>query len=375
MLNVKMGESQSMDAAVAARELFNAINQPDISFALFYCSSEYDLSALGAELNRYFSHIDLIGCTSGGEISTAGYKSGTLIGLSISSPGFIAVSERIDHLSDFQLAQGEEIVLTLTKKLAALGKMPNPDNTFGFLLIDGMSAREEIVAYALYRNLINIHLFGGSAADGYRVQETHIYHEGAFHSNSAIFTLFHTTYPFTVFKFNHFEVKGEKMIVTKADVERGIVLELNGIPAAREYMRIMDLEEDELTTTLLSMHPVVVSVGSENFVRSVIKVNEDESLSFACAIDEGIVLSIACAGDLIENLISSVERIHREIESPQLILGCDCFGRMVEMEQKNIKEEVGEILARNNVFGFTTYGEQYNGMHMNQTFTGVAIGT
>jgi hypothetical protein len=31
-------------------------------------------------------------------------------------------------------------------------------------------------------------------------------------------------------------------------------------------------------------------------------------------------------------------------------------------------------MAQNRVFGFSTYGEQYNGLHLNQTFTGVAIG-
>ena len=34
----------------------------------------------------------------------------------------------------------------------------------------------------------------------------------------------------------------------------------------------------------------------------------------------------------------------------------------------------GELLAENQVVGFTTYGEQFNGMHVNQTFTGVALG-
>ena len=32
-------------------------------------------------------------------------------------------------------------------------------------------------------------------------------------------------------------------------------------------------------------------------------------------------------------------------------------------------------LERNNVIGFATYGEQFNAMHVNQTFTGVAIGS
>ena len=35
---------------------------------------------------------------------------------------------------------------------------------------------------------------------------------------------------------------------------------------------------------------------------------------------------------------------------------------------------VSELLAANRVVGFSTYGEQFNAMHVNQTFTGVAIG-
>ena len=49
--------------------------------------------------------------------------------------------------------------------------------------------------------------------------------------------------------------------------------------------------------------------------------------------------------------------------------------RHLEIDRRGIKEEIGEILTRNNVIGFSTYGEQYNAMHVNQTFTGVAIGT
>jgi hypothetical protein len=32
------------------------------------------------------------------------------------------------------------------------------------------------------------------------------------------------------------------------------------------------------------------------------------------------------------------------------------------------------MLAENNVIGFSTYGEQFSAMHLNQTFTGVALG-
>ena len=44
------------------------------------------------------------------------------------------------------------------------------------------------------------------------------------------------------------------------------------------------------------------------------------------------------------------------------------------MERKQVKHAISSILLENKVIGFSTYGEQFNSMHVNQTFTGVAIG-
>ena len=56
-----------------------------------------------------------------------------------------------------------------------------------------------------------------------------------------------------------------------------------------------------------------------------------------------------------------------------LILGCDCFLRRMESELRGEDQRMSEFLAANRVIGFNTYGEQFNGMHINQTFTGVAF--
>jgi hypothetical protein len=44
------------------------------------------------------------------------------------------------------------------------------------------------------------------------------------------------------------------------------------------------------------------------------------------------------------------------------------------MERRQVRHIASGIMADNNVVGFATYGEQYHAMHLNQTFTGVAIG-
>lgn len=95
---------------------------------------------------------------------------------------------------------------------------------------------------------------------------------------------------------------------------------------------------------------------------------------FACAIDEGVVMTIAHGKDMIEDLEGMFETVQSRIGKPILTLGCDCVFRRLEMERKGLQGDIERIMMKNKVIGFSTYGEQYKASHINQTFTGVAIG-
>ena len=60
-------------------------------------------------------------------------------------------------------------------------------------------------------------------------------------------------------------------------------------------------------------------------------------------------------------------------KSPEFVLGFDCFLRKLEIEQKQLTEPASRILQSRKVIGFNTYGEQHCGVHVNQTFVGVAF--
>ena len=62
-------------------------------------------------------------------------------------------------------------------------------------------------------------------------------------------------------------------------------------------------------------------------------------------------------------------------ESLQLVLTCDCILRKLEIVESGLADRVGDILRRNNAVGFNTYGEQFCGVHVNQTLTGIALGS
>lgn len=373
-LTIRKGVSHSPDPRTAVRELHEAIGATDAALVVFYCAPTYDLELLGRELAACFGDTPLMGCTTAGEITPAGYLDGSLTGVSIASPDFRVVTGRLDRVSEFEMKQGHHLVDELVRRLSTNGEAPQGSDTFGFLLVDGLCMREESIVSALYQRLGSIQLFGGSAGDGLAFRRTHVYHDGRFWPDAAVFALVQPGAPFEVFRTQHFVPSDKRMVVTKADPSRRIVTEINGVPAGREYAHMVGLEVDKLTPMIFSAHPVVVRIGGQHYVRSIQKVNEDESLSFFCAIDEGLVLTVAQGVDLVQNLEDLFAQLNAKLGEPRLVLGCDCILRNLEMGRRDLKTRVGEILAANNVVGFSTYGEQFNAMHVNQTFTGVAIG-
>ena len=84
------------------------------------------------------------------------------------------------------------------------------------------------------------------------------------------------------------------------------------------------------------------------------------------------VLTLADAEDIAGHLEESLGRLSGDAE-PAAIIACDCILRRVEAEQNQTVGAVSRTLARHRVVGFNTYGEQFGGMHLNQTFTGAAI--
>jgi hypothetical protein len=107
-------------------------------------------------------------------------------------------------------------------------------------------------------------------------------------------------------------------------------------------------------------------------VRAIREVGEGGDLIFFSAIDEGVVLTLADPQDMVAHLAGEMAALSAR-GAPVAILACDCILRRMEAQEKQKSGAVSAILRDNRVVGFSTYGEQLNAMHVNQTMTGVAI--
>lgn len=372
-LNISSAESKNKDPYKAIEEIANKLQSSSNGITILFISSLYDLDKIGAAIKEKFKG-NIIGCTTSGELSALGYPDNSISAISLSSERLFCGTHLITDVQNFKIEEAEALSQKITKELCQIQNKRPKSKAFGLLLIDGLSVKEEEVSSLLRATLGQIPFFGGSAGDDLKFQETFVYCNGDFHKNAAIFQYFITDHPFEIFKTQHFNpLEDSKLVITKADINTRTVFEINGLPASEEYARLIKAKEEDLGPTLFSNHPIMIKIGGEYYVRSIQKVNSDKSLTFFCAIDEGLVLTVAKGEDIVEELDNFLLAIKGRI-NPKLILACECILRRLEILDKNLVDKASEVMKRHGVIGFHTYGEQINGLHVNQTLTGLAIG-
>jgi len=368
-LTVRRGLTLAEEPRLAVRQLREAIEQPGMAAVVLFCSPSYDLRALGAAVREAFP-CPVIGCTTSGQIGPDGYQRGGAVAASLAGGDVSLHLSLIRPLSECHrraLEVGGEVRTRLEQQPAHL-------RSFGLLLVDGLSGCEEGLAAALYQSLGSVPLVGGSAGDDLRFERTAVYWEGEFLSDAAVLALFETSVEFAAFKVQDIVPTDRKLVITAADATRRVVKEIDGLPAARAYADLLGVARDRLDASVYSQYPLLLRIGAEQYVRSVQRVNPDGSLAFFCAIEEGLVLRVGEIRDPLASLERGLREVTGAVGEPALVVGCDCILRRLEQERRQLDTRAGEILAAHRVVGFSTYGEQFDALHLNQTFTGIALG-
>lgn len=360
-------DTSALDPVEAVAQLREQLGDAPLDGVLFFCSPDYDLEALGPALKAAFD-CPVVGCTAAGQIGRGGFQRCGILAAGLRGGGLRPFPFLIAPLTDLQTQA--TVVGTAVRELT-LGQQCR---CFALLLVDGLSHCEEYLAAMLYQTLDDVPLVGGSAGDDLRFERTHVYHDGRFLSDAAVLTVFECDTPFAVMKFQHF-VQGEhEMVVTDADPYSRLIRELDGEPAALAYAQAVGRDVSELDPEVFSTHPLVLGLSGEPYVRSIQRKNPDLSLACYCAVEEGMLVSVGHAVDPMGTLEEAFARARGQVPEPALVIGCDCVLRRLEFEQNGEAATIGRFMAEHRVFGFSTYGEQFNGLHVNQTFTGVVIG-
>ena len=285
--------ASTRDSVAAARaELGDQRFQHIIAFF----SIEHEAELLVSALQSAFPEIPVSGCSTAGEVGPLGMMQGGLVLIAFPETGFRVLSEVISVADEPGVKRATDIARRLKVQISDGHNSSMMGNTFALMLVDGLSNKEEALTAAVHWGLGDIELIGGSAGDGLAFRRTALVHNGNIVQASALLFVIESAFPFRIFKTQNFEPTPIKLVVTAADTENRIVYELNAEPAAREYAAAIGLLPAELGPFSFASYPLVVKVGGDYYCRSIRNMNPDGSLSFFCAIDEGLVRAIPSRG-------------------------------------------------------------------------------
>jgi hypothetical protein len=372
-LSVRSAATREGNSTRAGAELGSALAQPNAALTVVFASARHDLEAVAQALKERVTG-PIVGCSTAGEIGPEGYSSHTVTGFSLASPSLEAHPYLVSPLASFDPERLSAVLDCAREVLVDTPRRIPGCRAFGFLLVDGLSGMEEHVVALLGNGLPGVPIVGGSAGDDLEFRRARVLLNGRVVDDAAVFVLVTTSLPFSLVKTQHFAASEERVVVTRAAPERRIVYELNGRLAAEEYARLSRVPLAELSPGVFSAHPLMLRFGGEYYVRSVQRMNADGSLSFFCAIDEGVVLRLGHGDDLVKDLHHALAHARAQVTDPRLTIGFDCILRRLEVEAKGLEADVNRVLREGAVIGFSTYGEQFGCLHVNQTFTGVCLG-
>jgi hypothetical protein len=131
--------------------LAQALGAGPFAAVLLFVSPETDLAALATEVTAAFGAVPVIGCTTAGEITGAGYAEGEIVAVGLPQ-GLFMVSTLL--IADLGQIEAQALIGQLIRDRQAMARArPAWEGEFAFLMVDGLSVREDELASTLARGL------------------------------------------------------------------------------------------------------------------------------------------------------------------------------------------------------------------------------
>jgi len=337
----------------------------EAKLVLYFASSKFPPDEISRKMQAGFPDAAVFGCSTAGEIISGKMLDESVVAMAFNAQAIGDV--KIEVIENLQERGGvNKTFASFEKHFGEPMAAMDPQKYVGIILVDGLSGAEEKLIETV-GDLTNVVFIGGSAGDDLKFTSTHLYADGKSYSNAAILALLKPATEFSFIKTQSFCDLGKTLEVTSADEQKRMVFEFNGKPAAVAYAEAVGTTVDEVAKHFMH-NPVGLVIEDEPYVRSPQQIKENGSMAFYCGVGEGMELSLLESTDIIKDTRDAVKQTAEELGKISGIINFNCILRTLELKQKNLTKEYGEIFTAIPTIGFSTYGEAYIG-HINQTAT------
>lgn len=368
---VSAGEGAAADAISAQ------LPYEQEGFTVLFSSSQYDLGKLGRALLAA-GHDRVVGAATSRTIGPTGFLKEGVTGFHLPASRFKVADALIEDVGTFGLPDARQVVQSLLRRLYK-GTASAWPHLFAMLLVDAEPRCEERLVAALGTELGGVPVVGGSAGDvyfnpsGQNTTAARVLHQGRAVRAGAVFCIVASQDPVLALSHHNFVAGRRRLVVTDADPDRRLVREIDGRSALKVYAAACGLKSVPRDACAFSSHPLMIKAGGQYFARGVQRIYEDGSIEFACAIEPGLVVTVAQPVDMLERLTETFDALNKALGVPELVIGFDCAARTDYMERHGLTAAVSGLFAKQRVVGFSTLGEQFNTIHVNNSFTCLGV--
>jgi hypothetical protein len=364
--NIKSAFSTKFLEEEAVEEIKSQLNISNIKLVIFFSSNAYAQDKLSRLMKEAFEDCVVVGCSTAGEIVSGKVMKDSVVAMAINSN--IIADVKLEVIKNMNESLDLEDAFSSFEKYYGQGLYTMDTEKFvGVSLIDGISMKEEKIM-DLIGDRTNIFFVGGSAGDDHKFLKTYVFAEGIAYRDSAVLLILkiNDNAEFGIIKTQSFTPLKHIFIANKVNEENREVIEFNNRPAIVEYAEAVGAASIEEVSKYFSTNPLGLSVGDKDmFIRTPQRI-KDDSMLFYCNILEGMEVRLLKSTNILEDTKKAIENKIEEMGRIDGIINFDCVERILEVEEKHLENEYGEIFKEVPTIGFATYGEQFIG-HMNQT--------
>lgn len=367
-----------------ADDLAAALAPEPTALVIAFVSSELDPAAVAAAMKARMAPAQVVGCTSFGEIAGP-VASRTAVAVVLDGVRVKYGVALAPDLSRGPIQAGRAAVIAAASAMNLVAEDLDPARHVAITLVDGRSPMAEGFCLGTAATAPRIGFVGGAASDTRNVprgngtandpQTAAVFHDGAAHRDAGLVVVLAPQGSFEVITSEHMIATPLRVVVTRADPSRRLVLELDGHPAARRYAEVIRAAggNGPLDNALAARFPFAVYIGGRPYVRSVSGVAGDE-LRLAAAVDEGAVLRIMRPGDLVAQTRSALAGASSRLGQLDAVLAFSCLGRHLEAQSRGASAALDDVYATLPVCGFHSFGEQSGPLLVNHTLAALALG-
>jgi len=379
-----VGSADGIEQGAGKRAADEALVHDEPKLLIVFCSPSHDLPALLRGIRTRAGEVPLIGCTTAGEIATAGPSEASVVVAAVGGDGFAVQTAVATEASRDLRAAGARVA----RCLPAREDLPHK---VLLLLSDGLSGDQQEIVRGAYGVLgAGVPLVGGCAGDDLRMKRTFQLHGDRVHTDSVVGAAIASDAPLGIGVRHGWRRVGEPMLVTESAGNR--VYTLDDRPALDVYLEHLGVDEpdgcdQEGLARLALTHPLGISrPNGEDQVRFIGGGDlAGRSLSCIAEVPQGALVWImegdarsvleatdAAGGDALAGL---------DGRPPLGMIAFDCIARRGVLGDEGIHAEIDRlatIASGAPVAGFYTYGEiartrGLRGFH-NQTLVVLSIG-